>query len=37
MIPGAQFIALDGRNHIILEEEKEWSRFLAEIRAFLNA
>ena len=36
MIPNAQFVALDGRNHIILEHEPEWSRFLAEVRNFLG-
>ena len=37
MIPDAQFIALDGRNHIILEEEPEWLQFLSEVRAFLGS
>jgi class 3 adenylate cyclase/pimeloyl-ACP methyl ester carboxylesterase len=36
MIPGARFVALDGRNHVILDGEKEWPRFLEEIRAFLR-
>jgi pimeloyl-ACP methyl ester carboxylesterase len=34
-IPGARFVTLEGRNHLILEHEPAWPRFLAEIRAFL--
>jgi len=34
-IPDSRFVTLDGRNHIILSEEKEWPRFLKEIRQFL--
>jgi pimeloyl-ACP methyl ester carboxylesterase len=36
MIPGARFIALEGRNHLILDNEPAWHRFLAEVRAFLD-
>lgn len=35
MIPGARFVALDGQNHLILEEEPAWPRFLAEVNDFL--
>ena len=35
MIPNAQFVALDGRNHVILEHEPEWPRFLSEVRSFI--
>jgi hypothetical protein len=35
MIPGARFVALDGRNHRILESEPAWARFLGEVRTFL--
>ena len=35
MIPGARFVALEGRNHLILEDEPAWPRFLHEVRAFL--
>lgn len=35
-IPGARFVALEGRNHILLEDEPAWSRFLEEVRAFLR-
>jgi DNA-binding NarL/FixJ family response regulator len=26
-IPGAQFVALEGRNHILIEDEPAWARF----------
>jgi pimeloyl-ACP methyl ester carboxylesterase len=35
-IPGARFVALDSANHILLETEAAWPRFLAEVRAFLR-
>jgi len=35
-IPGARFVALEGRNHLVLEGEPAWSRLLDEIRAFLG-
>jgi pimeloyl-ACP methyl ester carboxylesterase/DNA-binding winged helix-turn-helix (wHTH) protein len=35
-IPGARFVALEGRNHLMLEGEPAWTRFLAEVRAFLR-
>lgn len=35
MIPGARFVALDGQNHLILEREPAWPRFLEEVTAFL--
>lgn len=34
-IPCARFVPLEGRNHILLETEPAWGRFLAEVRAFL--
>jgi pimeloyl-ACP methyl ester carboxylesterase len=36
-IPGARFVALEGRNHVILEGEPSWGRFLGEIKAFLKS
>lgn len=36
MIPGARFVALDGQNHLILEKEPAWPRFLEEVTAFLT-
>jgi class 3 adenylate cyclase/pimeloyl-ACP methyl ester carboxylesterase len=35
MIPGARFVALEGRNHLILENEPAWPRFLREVESFL--
>ena len=34
-IPGSRFVSMDGQNHLILEEEPAWARFLEEVRAFL--
>jgi len=34
-IPGARFVILEGRNHILLEQEPAMPRFLAEISSFL--
>jgi len=36
-IPGARFLPLNSRNHVILEQEAAWPRFLDEIRSFLRA
>lgn len=36
MIPGARFVLLEGKNHILLENEPAWSRFLSEVRRFLG-
>jgi pimeloyl-ACP methyl ester carboxylesterase len=36
-IPGARFVPLESRNHILLEGEPAWGRFLAEVRDFLGA
>ncbi|MGH9871291.1 MAG: alpha/beta fold hydrolase [Pyrinomonadaceae bacterium] len=33
-IPGAQFIELDSKNHILLETEPAWERFRDEVLAF---
>ena len=35
-IPGARFVALEGRNHGILEGDPGWDRFLDEIGTFLK-
>jgi class 3 adenylate cyclase/pimeloyl-ACP methyl ester carboxylesterase len=35
-IPGARFVALESRNHLILESEPGFARFLEEIRLFLD-
>jgi hypothetical protein len=34
-IPGARFVPLKGRNHIMLEGEPALARFLDELRSFL--
>ena len=36
-IPGARFVPLASRNHLILEDEPAFSRFLQEIRSFLTS
>jgi DNA-binding winged helix-turn-helix (wHTH) protein/pimeloyl-ACP methyl ester carboxylesterase len=36
-IPGARFVALESRNHLVLENEAAWSRLLEEIAAFLKS
>ncbi|HET8943588.1 MAG TPA: alpha/beta fold hydrolase, partial [Dehalococcoidia bacterium] len=35
-IPGARFVPLDSENHILLENEPAWGKFLREVRAFLG-
>jgi pimeloyl-ACP methyl ester carboxylesterase/DNA-binding CsgD family transcriptional regulator len=35
LIPGARFVPLQSDNHILLEGEPAWARFLAETRSFL--
>lgn len=35
-IPNARFVPLDGDNHLILEHEPSWPRFLEEVRKFLE-
>src|SRR5262245_45429588 len=35
LIPGARFVPLDSRNHILLEHEPAWRRWVEEVRAFL--
>jgi len=37
LIPQARFVPLESQNHVLLEDEPAWSRFLAEVRAFLGA
>jgi pimeloyl-ACP methyl ester carboxylesterase/DNA-binding winged helix-turn-helix (wHTH) protein len=36
-IPGARFVALEGRNHIPLQGEPAWSRLVQEMRDFLRS
>jgi pimeloyl-ACP methyl ester carboxylesterase len=35
-IPGAEFVELDSRNHVLLEHEPAWQRFMEEVLAFLE-
>jgi pimeloyl-ACP methyl ester carboxylesterase/DNA-binding CsgD family transcriptional regulator len=37
LIPGARFVPLESRNHILLETEPAWQVWLKEVRAFLPA
>lgn len=37
LIPGARFVPLESRNHILLEHEPAWRRWVEEVRAFLPA
>jgi serine/threonine protein kinase/TolB-like protein/Flp pilus assembly protein TadD len=36
MIPGARFVPLEGRNHLLLESEPAWPKFVTEVRRFLG-
>jgi class 3 adenylate cyclase/pimeloyl-ACP methyl ester carboxylesterase len=36
-IPGARFVPLESRNHLILENEPAFARFLEEVRSFADA
>jgi len=35
-IPGARFVPLQSRNHLILESEPAYARFIEEITAFMK-
>ncbi|HEY4137049.1 MAG TPA: LuxR C-terminal-related transcriptional regulator, partial [Casimicrobiaceae bacterium] len=37
MINGARFVPLESNNHLLLDNEPAWSRWVAELRAFLPA
>jgi pimeloyl-ACP methyl ester carboxylesterase/DNA-binding winged helix-turn-helix (wHTH) protein len=34
-IPGAKFVAIESRNHLVLESEPAWGQFIGEIKTFL--
>ncbi len=36
-IPGARFVPLQSRNHLILPHEPAWARFMTEVKAFLSS
>jgi pimeloyl-ACP methyl ester carboxylesterase/DNA-binding CsgD family transcriptional regulator len=37
LIPGARFVPLEGRNHVLLADEPAWPSFVEAVRAFLGA
>ena len=37
LIPGARFVPLESKNHVLLENEPAWAKFLHETRAFLGS
>jgi pimeloyl-ACP methyl ester carboxylesterase len=36
LVPDSVFIPLEGRNHILLEKEPAWTRFVQEVTAFID-
>jgi pimeloyl-ACP methyl ester carboxylesterase len=36
LLPNARFVPLEGRNHLMLEDEPAWRRFVAEVQGFLQ-
>lgn len=36
LVPGARFVPLESRNHILLPDEPAWPRFVQEVRSFLH-
>lgn len=36
LIPDARFVPLESRNHILLEDEPAWYRFVDEVQRFLG-
>jgi pimeloyl-ACP methyl ester carboxylesterase/DNA-binding winged helix-turn-helix (wHTH) protein len=36
LIPGARFVPLDSRNHLLRADEPAWAQFLAELDSFLS-
>jgi pimeloyl-ACP methyl ester carboxylesterase/DNA-binding CsgD family transcriptional regulator len=36
LIPRAQFVALESKNHLLTEQEAAWSKFVAAVRGFLS-
>lgn len=35
-VPGARFVALESQNHLLLDDEPAYARFVAELRSFLG-
>lgn len=36
LIPGAQFVALESKNHLLREDEAAWQKFVEAMRGFLG-
>jgi pimeloyl-ACP methyl ester carboxylesterase len=36
LIPNAQFVALESRNHLLTEHEPAWQKFVSALRSFLS-
>ena len=36
LVPGARFVTLETRNHVVLEQEPSWPRWVREVRTFLG-
>ncbi len=36
LIPNAQFVALESKNHLLTEQEAAWPKFVAAVRGFLS-
>ena len=36
LIPGAQFVALESKNHVLREDEAAWPKFVEAVRSFLE-
>lgn len=37
MIPNARFVALEGKNHLLLEDDPSWPTFMDHVREFLRS
>ncbi|HEX2254456.1 MAG TPA: alpha/beta fold hydrolase [Thermoanaerobaculia bacterium] len=37
LVPGARFLQLASRNHVLTEDEPAWARFVAEVHEFLGS
>jgi pimeloyl-ACP methyl ester carboxylesterase len=36
-VPGSRFVPLESRNHVLLESEPAWGRFVAEVERFVRS
>ncbi len=36
LIPNAQFVSLESKNHLLIEQEAAWPKFVAAVRGFLG-